>query len=704
MADTKISNLTAAASVADADLLPIVQGGTTKKSTHGLLKTWIKAWIVKGDVGLGNVDNTADLSKPISTATQTALDLKVPTSRTINGNALSSNVTLVKADIALGNVDNTSDANKPVSTATQTALDLKVAITRTYSTVETPVAMGADQVDFTKAVNTYAMSSDKTITYGSAPANGTSTLLRITADGTDRTLTLPTTYSVTRGATLSPSTILIPANSTVVLKLTYVTTPSARYEVIGDPPATNGTGNFLLSAGTAAIASGKTLTVSNTLTFTGTDASTVAFGGGGTVVYTSNFGSNVATFLATPSGANLAAALTSALPATKGGTGLTSLTSGDILYASASNTLSALPKGSDGQVLTLASGIPSWATPSGGGDTTISPTQITGGGDTANWNPTSLSTATVIRIDADANLNQISGIAAQSGHRILLINVSANTIILRDKVSGLSTAANRFANGGYDIPLFPGDSITIIYDGTSSVWRTLNVTGRIIPPLSKGIYVALGYPAATGSNTLMNMATSTNGTSAGATGTTASSVSGVCMFVLETGTDTTGKSLIQGNNQTNVMLSTTFYWRLSMRLNYPNASDGTNTYTTRVGFGDQATGSDEPQDGVFLRYTHSVSSGVWVLVVRNNNTETTQPLTAGPTFGSAFDDVAIILTPTKIEVWQNGVNLGSITDMTNRPTTRATDIAFAIAKSAGTTNRALNVGGIELIGYRATPN
>ena len=33
--------------------------------------------------------------------------------------------TLVKGDVGLGNVDNTSDANKPVSTATQTALDLK---------------------------------------------------------------------------------------------------------------------------------------------------------------------------------------------------------------------------------------------------------------------------------------------------------------------------------------------------------------------------------------------------------------------------------------------------------------------------------------------------------------------------------------------------------------------------------------------------
>lgn len=37
-------------------------------------------------------------------------------------------VTLVKADVGLTNVDDTSDANKPVSTATQTALNSKVDV------------------------------------------------------------------------------------------------------------------------------------------------------------------------------------------------------------------------------------------------------------------------------------------------------------------------------------------------------------------------------------------------------------------------------------------------------------------------------------------------------------------------------------------------------------------------------------------------
>lgn len=39
----------------------------------------------KSDVGLGNVDNTSDLAKPISTATQTALNLKLDASRVLQG-------------------------------------------------------------------------------------------------------------------------------------------------------------------------------------------------------------------------------------------------------------------------------------------------------------------------------------------------------------------------------------------------------------------------------------------------------------------------------------------------------------------------------------------------------------------------------------------------------------------------------------------
>lgn len=82
------------------------------------------------------LNNPTCCAKLITSVTQTALDLKQNTLvsatniKTIEGQSLlgSGNIDLGKGDVGLGNVDNTSDANKPVSTATQTALDLKLNI------------------------------------------------------------------------------------------------------------------------------------------------------------------------------------------------------------------------------------------------------------------------------------------------------------------------------------------------------------------------------------------------------------------------------------------------------------------------------------------------------------------------------------------------------------------------------------------------
>lgn len=71
-------------------------------------------------------------SKP--TIPTTAADVgAVPTSRTVAGKALTTDVSLVKADVGLANVDNTTDAAKPVSTATQTALNGKAATVHTHT-------------------------------------------------------------------------------------------------------------------------------------------------------------------------------------------------------------------------------------------------------------------------------------------------------------------------------------------------------------------------------------------------------------------------------------------------------------------------------------------------------------------------------------------------------------------------------------------
>lgn len=91
---------------------------------------------------------------------------KVSTSTTVNGHALTGNVTLDKDDVGLGNVDNTADADKPVSTAVQSALDDKVdkvsgkgLSTNDYTTAE------KNKLAAFGAANTYALKSDITNMY-----------------------------------------------------------------------------------------------------------------------------------------------------------------------------------------------------------------------------------------------------------------------------------------------------------------------------------------------------------------------------------------------------------------------------------------------------------------------------------------------------------------------------------------------------------
>jgi hypothetical protein len=71
---------------------------------------------------------------------------------------------------------------------------------------------------------------------------------------------------------------------------------------------------------------------------------------------------------------NLTSAVTGVLAATSGGTGQTSYTVGDILYASTTTALSKLGIGTTGQVLKVVGGLPAWATDSAtpaGADTQV---------------------------------------------------------------------------------------------------------------------------------------------------------------------------------------------------------------------------------------------------------------------------------------------------------------------------------------------
>lgn len=68
----------------------------------------------------------------------------------------------------------------------------------------------------------------------------------------------------------------------------------------------------------------------------------------------------------TISNISLTTGVTGTLPVGNGGTNLTTYTTGDLPYASATNTLAKLAIGTTGQVLTVSGGVPAWATASSG--------------------------------------------------------------------------------------------------------------------------------------------------------------------------------------------------------------------------------------------------------------------------------------------------------------------------------------------------
>lgn len=126
----------AATTAALAGKEPTISAGTTAQYWRGD-KTW--QTLDKSAVGLSNVDNTSDANKPISTATQTALNLKAPlASPTFTGTVSG----ITKAMVGLGNVPNvdTSNASNITSGTLPTSVLPPLAINDTF-TVASQAAM-----------------------------------------------------------------------------------------------------------------------------------------------------------------------------------------------------------------------------------------------------------------------------------------------------------------------------------------------------------------------------------------------------------------------------------------------------------------------------------------------------------------------------------------------------------------------------------
>lgn len=210
---------------------------------------------------------------------------------------------------------------------------------------------------------------------------------------------------------------------------------------------------------------------------------------------------------------------------TYGGTHQTTFAKGDLLYASAANTLSKLPAAADGTVLTLASGVPSWAT-GGGGTGTVTSVDVSGGssGLVYTGGPVTASgTITLASGQLAVGYGGTNSTTALNNNRVMVSNAGAikeaaaltNGQLLIGSTGAAPVAASLTAGTG--VTLTPGaGSLTIAAPGaTGGTVTSVDVSGG-----TTGLTATGGPVTASGTITLGGTLVVANG------GTGATSFSG----------------------------------------------------------------------------------------------------------------------------------------------------------------------------------
>jgi fibronectin-binding autotransporter adhesin len=172
-----------------------------------------------------------------------------------------------------------------------------------------------------------------------------------------------------------------------------------------------------------------------------------------------------------------------------GGTGVTSYAAGDILYADGSNSLATLGATTDGYVLTLASGVPTWAAATGGvsgwtDDGAV--VRLDTAGDSVSIGTASTGaklwvlgdTTTEVSIGAQAVLNQTADLLAlknSSGFDIFTVDQSGDVYVGGD----LTLNGNDLVTSSGTVNIAAAGTTVNLAGGSGSTGCTINSSGDL---------------------------------------------------------------------------------------------------------------------------------------------------------------------------------------------------------------------------------
>ena len=214
--------------------------------------------ITKSMVGLNNVDNTSDVNKPVSTATQTALNLKQDTLvsgtniKTINSNSIlgSGNISISSA-VAWGGITGTLSSQTDLQTALDSKVDENAAITGATKTKITYDAKGlvtagadATTADISDSTNKRYVTDANLTVIGNT--SGTNT-------GDNATNSQYSGLATSKQDTLVSGTNIKTINSTTLLGSGDITTGTVTSVGVSMPSAFSVASSPITTSGTIAI-------------------------------------------------------------------------------------------------------------------------------------------------------------------------------------------------------------------------------------------------------------------------------------------------------------------------------------------------------------------------------------------------------------------------------------------------------------------